>query len=75
MMITILLGLATLCVFFFIGHVWKLTVFLATSGVVGVFIAATLYLWFTTGLGLIGSVFVLLGGMVLFGQLIGAHSK
>ena len=75
MMTAILLGLGTLCVYFFLGHVLKLVVFLSTSGVVGVLIAATLYIWVTTDVGLVGSVFLLLGGMVLFGQLIGAHSK
>ena len=75
MMTAILLGLGTLCVYFFLGHVLKLVVFLSTSGVVGVVIAATLYIWVTTDVGLVGSVFLLLGGMVLFGQLIGAHSK
>ena len=75
MMTAILLGLGTLCVYFFLGHVLRLAVFLLTSGVVGVVIAATLYIWVTTDVGLVGSVFLLLGGMVLFGQLIGAHSK
>ena len=75
MMTAILLGLGTLCVYFFIGHVRRLAVFLLTSGVVGLVIAATLFIWVTTDVGLVGSVFLILGAMVLFGQLIGAHSK
>ena len=75
MMTAILLGLGTLCVYFFLGHVLRLAVFLLTSGVVGVVIAATLYIWVTTDVGLVGTVWLILAGMVLFGQLIGAHSK
>ena len=75
MMTAILLGLGTLCVYFFIGHVLKLVVFVSTSGVVGVIIAVTLYIWVTTDVGLVGATWLILGGMVLFGQLIGAHSK
>lgn len=75
MMTAILLGLGTLCVYFFLGHVLKLTVFLASSGVVGILIATTLYIWVTTDVGLVGSVWLILGGMVLFGHVIGAHSK
>ena len=75
MMTAILLGLGTLCVYFFLGHVLKLTVFLASSGVVGILIATTLYIWVTTDVGLVGSVWLILGGMVLFGHMIGAHSK
>ena len=73
MMTAILIGLGTLCVYFFTTHVVKLVVFLATSGVVGIVIAATLAIWLFTDLGLVGASFLLLGGMVLFGQLIGAH--
>jgi len=75
MMTAILLGLGTLCVYFFIGHVLKLVVFLASSGVVGVVIAAVLTIWLTTDVGLVGATWLLLGGMVLFGHMIGAHSK
>ena len=75
MMTAILLGLGTLCVYFFIGHVLKLVVFLATSGVVGLVITAVLALWMFTDVGLVAATWLLLGGMVLFGHVIGAHSK
>ena len=75
MMTAILLGLGTLCVYFFMSHVLRLVVFLATSGVVGIVIAATLYIWVATDVGLLGASFLMLVGLVLFGHLIGAHSK
>ena len=74
MMTAILIGLGTLCVYFFTAHVVKLVVFLATSGIVGVVIAAVLAIWLFTDIGLVGSTWLLLGGMVLFGHLIGAHN-
>jgi hypothetical protein len=52
-----------------------LVVFLASSGVVGLVITAVLALWMFTDVGLVAATWLLLGGMVLFGHVIGAHSK
>ena len=73
MITTILIGLGTVCLWFALKHIGGLLTFLLGSGFIGVFILALLALWIYTPLGLISITFILLGAMVLFGHLIGAH--
>ena len=73
MFTTILIGLGTVCLWFALKHIGGLLMFLLGSGFIGVFILALLVLWIYTPLGLISITFILLGAMVLFGHLIGAH--
>ena len=70
-LITFTLG--TVCLWFALTHVGGLLKFLLGSGFIGVFILALLALWVYTPLGLVSITFILLGAMVLFGHLIGAH--
>ena len=70
-LITFTLG--TVCLWFALTHVGGLLKFLLTSGFIGVFILVALVLWVYTPLGLVSITFILLGAMVLFGHLIGAH--
>ena len=73
MFTTILIGLGTVCLWFALTHIGGLLKFLLGSGFIGLFILTLLVLWIYTPLGLISITFILLGAMVLFGHLIGAH--
>jgi len=70
-LITFTLG--TACLWFAITHVGGLLSVLLGSGFIGVCILALLVIWIYTPLGLVSITFILLGAMVLFGHLIGAH--